>query len=202
MISVLEILAVAFDEHGGPGLAEAVRVWGLATNETDARVALTAWVCRRLVPLAMDAANLTIDAQSLRDLTGGDDDVCRHLDAFVAKRALDAETTAYERGEYRALITVLDVDDTAVMIGARAVEQAVGPSRSLSVASRALRQLVGPAVVDFDYWRERSASVPAGFSDGDADRECDRAELRYRRFFDLDEAVRASLESALRSLVR
>ena len=58
----------------------------------------------------------------------------------------------------------------------------------------------GPAVVDFDYWRERSMSVPSGFSDDEADRECDRAASRYQRFFDLDSAVQSSLASVLGSL--
>ena len=65
-------------------------------------------------------------------------------------------------------------------------------------AARIVRQLVGPAVVDHDYWRDRSVSLPHFVVDGEVDEQHDRAEHRYQRFFAAGPRVLATLAELLR----
>ncbi len=167
----------------------------------DCRMALADWACRVVTSLALEAADALADASALRGapaMTLGTTDAWAHqLRLLVARAAEAPDVTAFERGDYKALVTVWDVDDCALAIATRAAAHALALP-AVDCAARLIRQLVGPAVVDYDYWRERAMSVPAGIIDREVDAQCDRAERRYHRFFATEPQVLASLADALR----
>jgi hypothetical protein len=170
-------------------------------STTDCRMLLADWACRTLTALALEAADAEVDAVAVRGaraltlatVAGWE----RRLRELVERVAREPEVAAYERGAYKSLVTVLDVDDCSLAIATRAAASAIDLP-AVDCAARLVRQLVGPAVVDFDYWRDRSGSVPPGFVDREVDENFDRAERRYDRFFAAEPRVLASLAELLR----
>ena len=167
----------------------------------DGRIALADWACRVVTALALEAADAPADASALRAapaMTLDTADIwAERLRLLVDRAARDPDVAAFERGDYQALVTVWDVDDCALAIATRAAAHAVALP-AVDCAARLVRQLVGSAVVDYDYWRERAMSVPAGVIDREVDERCDRAERRYHRLFATAPQVLASLADALR----
>ncbi|HEY5933938.1 MAG TPA: hypothetical protein VIU61_04870 [Kofleriaceae bacterium] len=166
---------------------------------TDCSMPLADWACRTVTALALEAADATADAIAVRAAPAVTlatmADWEQRLRELVDRLARDPEVAAYERGEYKALVTVLDVDDCALAIATRAAASALDLP-AVDRAARLVRQLVGPAVVEYDYWRDRSVSIPLGIVDREVDEHCDRAEHRYQRFFAAE--VVASLAELLR----
>jgi hypothetical protein len=122
---------------------------------------LAHWACRTVTALALDAADAPGDAAAVRaapafTLTTAADweQLLREL---VDRVVREPEVAVYERGDDKARTTVLDVDDCALVIAIRAAASAVDLP-AVDYAVRLVRQLVGPAVVDYDYWRNRSFS--------------------------------------------
>ena len=154
-----------------------------------------------MTALALEAADAPADASALRAapaMTLDTADIwAERLRLLVDRAARDPDVAAFERGDYQALVTVWDVDDCALAIATRAAAHAVALP-AVDRAARLVRQLVGPAVVDYDYWRERAMSVPAGVIDREVDERCERAERRYHRLFATAPQVLASLADALR----
>jgi hypothetical protein len=166
-------------------------------SSKDFRIPLADWVCRTVTPVALEVAGLSTQAASLREvpaLTLETDPVWeQRLGVLVESLAHNPEVASYERGDYKALITVLDVEwDCALAFCAQAIERAIGPDlKALALASRLIRQLVGPAVVEYDRVRDWSGEPWAG-----EDRE-GRAEARYKPFFAAETLLVASLASLL-----
>lgn len=172
-----------------------------APPSEDCRVALADWACRVVTSLALEAADAPADAVAVRDAPpvslASAADWAQRLGRLVDRVARDPEVAAFERGDYQALITIQGLEDCALVIAAAAAARAVDLP-AVTCAARLVRQLVGTAVVDYDYWRDRAVSLPAGIVDGEVDAQCDRAERRYRRFFAADADVLASLAERLR----
>jgi hypothetical protein len=172
-----------------------------ARSTTDYRMPLADWACRIVTSLALEAADAPADAVAMRGApamtlaTMADWD--QRLRELVDRLAREPEVAAYERGDYTALVTVLDVDDCALAFAARAAASSLDLPAS-DCAARLVRQLVGPAVVDYDYWRDRSLSLPDGVTDDEVDGHHDRAEHRYQRFFAAEPRVLATLAELLR----
>jgi hypothetical protein len=170
------------------------------TLEVD-RMQLADWACRTVTALALEAATASADAVAVREgpavtlatATAWE----QRLRELVDRFARDSEVAAYERGEYKALITILDVIDCPLVIATSAAASVVDLPAA-EYAARLVRQLVGPPVVEFDYWRGMAMSVPAGINDTEVFEACDRAEDIYRRFFDTEQRVLASLAELLR----
>ena len=91
----------------------------------------------------------------------------------------------------------MNVDDCALAFATSAAASAIDLP-AVDCAARLVRQLVGPAVVDYDIWRDLAVSVPIGVVDREIDEQCERAEHRYRRFFAAEPRVLASLAEVLR----
>ena len=161
---------------------------------TDCRLPLADWACRTVTAFALEAADAPAiavheaPAVTLATLAEWE----RRLRELVDRFARDPDVAAYERGDYKALVTVLDVDDCTLAIATRAAASALDLP-AVDCAVRLVRQLVGPAVVDDDYWRDRSVSLPRGIVDPEVDEHCDRAEQRYQRFFAAEPRVVDSL---------
>ncbi|MBL8620151.1 MAG: hypothetical protein JNK64_02580 [Myxococcales bacterium] len=173
-----------------------------AAPPTEAgQVSLADWACRVVTSLALDAADARADAVAVRGAPAltlaSADDWAQRLARLVDRVARDPEVAAFERGDYQALITIQGLEDCALVIATAAAARAVDLP-AVACAARLVRQLVGPAVVDYDYWRDRAVWLPDGIVDGEVDEACDRAEHRYRRFFDAEPDVLASLAAALR----
>lgn len=171
------------------------------TPTADCWMAIADWACRVVTSLALDAADAPVDAAAVRGAPAVTLatmlDWEQRLGGLVERMAREPEVAAFERGDYQALVTVLNVDDCALVIATRAAAGAIDLP-VLDCAARLVRQLVGPAVVDFDYWRDRAISIPAGIVDREVDEQCDRAERRYGRCFAAEPHVLASLAEALR----
>jgi hypothetical protein len=178
-----------------------VAIVDAARSTADYRMPLADWACRTVTALALEAADAQTEAVAVRGApaltlaTMADWE--RRLRELVDRFARDPEVAAYERGDYTSLVTVLDVNDCALTIATHAAARAIEVP-GVDLAARLVRQLVGPAVVEWDYWRDRSMSVPAGAADGDVDEHCDRAEHRYQLFFAVEPRVVASLAEVLR----
>jgi hypothetical protein len=164
------------------------------------RMRLADWACRTVIALALEAADAPEDAVALREAPAVTlataTDWTQRLGELVDRLAREPEVAAYERGDYTALVTVLDVDDCALAIATRAAASATDLP-AVQCAARLVRQLVGPSVVDYDYWRGRSVSLPPGVVDPEVDERCDRAEHRYRRIFAAEARVLDSLAELL-----
>ena len=162
---------------------------------------LADWACRTVTALTLEAADAPEDAVVVRGAPAVTlataTDWEQRLRELVDRIGREPEVAAYERSDYKALVTVLDVDDCALVIATRAAASAIDLP-AVECAARLVRQLVGPSVVDYDYWRGRSVSLPLGVVDPEVDERCDRAEHRYRRFFAAEARVLASLAELLR----
>jgi hypothetical protein len=171
------------------------------SSTADHRMSLADWACRAVTALALEAAEASADAVAVRGAppvalaTLADWE--QRLRDLVDRLAREPDVAAYERGDYQALVTVLDVGDCALAIATRAAAGALDLP-AVEHAARLVRQLVGPAVVDYDYWRDRAVSVPAGVVDREVDERCDRAKHRYQRFFAEAPRVLDALAAALR----
>jgi hypothetical protein len=162
----------------------------------DYRMRLADWACRTVTALTLEAADAPADAVAVRGTPAVTlataTDWEQLLGKLVDRVARESEVVAFERGDYKALVTVLDVDDCALALATRAAAGAIDLP-AVECAARLVRQLVGPAVVDYDYWRGRTLTVPLGVVDPDVDEHCERAEHRYQRFFSTEPHVLTSL---------
>ena len=172
-----------------------------AWSTGDYRIPLADWACRTVTSLALEAADAPADAVAVRGapavMLATTTDWEQRLGKLVERIAREPEVVAYERGDYKALVTVMDVDDCALAIATRAAASAIDLP-AVDCAARLVRQLVGPAVVDYDHWRDRAISVPTGVIDREVDEQSDRAAHRYHRFFAAEPRVLASLAELLR----
>ena len=95
----------------------------------DYRLRLADWACRTLTALTLEAADAAADAVGIRGTPAvtlaTTTDWEQLLGKLVDRVARESEVVAFERGDYKALVTVRGVDDCALAIATRAAAGAI-----------------------------------------------------------------------------
>jgi hypothetical protein len=180
-----------------PAFAHTIEAAIAANPGIDHRLLLADWLCRGVLPLALQCAGWDRHAGALRAALA----ITADTDIAWEHRLMQLRESVERVPDYRALVVVPDVDSCPLVACAVALERSLGGAlRSPALASGLTHDLASRAIVEHRRLRELAAGLVHAMPDPTIERRCELVEQRHRAFLESESQLLESLGAALAPL--